>query len=1089
MNRCDPRLVKRLRVFVSTSAVFSVVVGLSGLMGRTFHITSLLTWGAAPVLMKANAGACFVLLGVSLWLLAKKHTRSFPLARKVAANVLAAIVSLVGLLSLAQFLIRQDLGIDQFLMPVPPAMATAGVPAGLMSPVSAASFLLLGLALLGIDWRTRQGRWPAQFLALSAAAGATFGLIGFAFDPHIYAAHLPESLPTAVTFLVFSTALLCARPESGLGALLCSQSLGGSLARRLLPATLIPVLVGWARWQIGKSGLYSEWSIVVLSSLTTMSLLAVTIAWAAVVVDRNDVARRKAEEALQVNEEQLNRLLDRLDEPLTGILLRRKVFRGFVAVLLLAGLVAFLFWHTARREQQDADWVIHTQVVIKTLEATTVDLMDEEAGAHGLALSGHKPLLEPYETGRNATGQDLDALGRLTADNPNQQRRLQVLGPQVRAKIEASNRLVDGRRLGGPFPTPNQLVEDKQLLDAARTSIREMEDEEQRLLVERTRKTLAARRLTLSAMVAGLLVAIDLVIMAGFAIARQIGVSTRARAQVDALNASLEQRVEQRTAALQTEISERKQAEEARERLAAVVDSSDDAIISKTLDGTITAWNLGAERLFGYSSFQAVGKPMRLILPPGSANEEAEILSGIGNGQRAYHFDAVRVRNDGRSIDVSMTISPIKDSSGAIVGASSIARDITGRKRAESDLAAQAKELARFDQALQSQTVLLQCVLDNIGEGLAAADEHGRLFLWNPAAEKIIGLGMAILPTEQWTEHYGLFIPGTLKPFPLEQIPLTRAIQGQASTTVEILVRNPGRPEGVLIETNAQPLRDKNGALRGGVIAIRDITQRRKAEQSIQQLNEELEERVARRTAQLNEVNKELETFTYSVAHDLRAPLRHIAGFSAILLEEFGTSMDAPAQRYLERIREGAGKMGQLVDELLSLARVGRQETKMQQVDLNSIVEEVIGILRPDIQGRQVEWRIAKLPFVECDPTLVKLVFQNLISNALKYSRPRPLAVIEVGQTQEGAFFVRDNGVGFNMKYADKLFGVFQRLHRADEFEGIGVGLATVQRIIKKHRGSVWVEAELNQGATFYFTLGGPQPVETNATIAVESDQ
>jgi PAS domain S-box-containing protein len=375
-------------------------------------------------------------------------------------------------------------------------------------------------------------------------------------------------------------------------------------------------------------------------------------------------------------------------------------------------------------------------------------------------------------------------------------------------------------------------------------------------------------------------------------------------------------------------------------------------------------------------------------------------------------------------------------------------------------------------------------VLDSIGEGLVAADEHGQLFLWNPAAEKIIGLSMAILPSEQWTEHYGFYTPGTLAPFPVEQIPLARAIQGQENTTAEIFVRNPGRPEGALIETNAQPLRDKNGALRGGVIAIRDITQRRKAEQSIQQLNEELEERVAQRTAQLNEVNKELETFTYSVAHDLRAPLRHIAGFSGILLEEFGPAMDARAQRYLERIREGAGKMGQLVDELLNLARVGRQETKIQQVDLNLIVEEVIGILRPDIQGRQVEWKIAELPCVECDATLVKLVFQNLISNALKYSRPRPLALIEIGQTQEGAFFVRDNGVGFNMKYADKLFGVFQRLHRAEEFEGIGVGLATVQRIIKKHRGCVWVEAELNKGATFYFTLGGPQPVETNTNLS-----
>ena len=1080
MNRSDPRLVKRLRVFVSISAVFSVVVGLSGLMGWTLHIPSLLTWRAAPVTMKANSNACFVLMGVSLWLLRNKHTHSFPLARKLAANALAAIVSLVGLLSLAQYLIRQDLGIDQFSIRVAPGLRTAGERAGLMSPLTAATFLLLGLALLAIDWQTRDGRWPSQFLALAAAAVATFGLFGFAFDPHIYAAHLPESLPTAVTTLVFSLGLVCARTKSGLGALLCSGSLGGSLARRLLPATLIPVLVGWARWQISKAGLYSEWSIVVLSSLTTMSLLVATIAWAAVVVDRNDMERRKVEEALQVNEEQLNRLLDRLKEPQAEALLRRKVIRGFLAALLLTGLLALLFWHNARREENDVDWVTHTQVVLKTLEGTVVDLMDEQAGAHGFAVSGVNPPLQPYETARNAVRADLDALRRLTADNPHQQRRIEVLGSQVLAQFEASDRLVARRRQAGVAPTPNQLAEGQQFMDAVRTTIRQMEDEEERLMVQRTRQTLASRRLTISLMVMGSLLAMDLLIMAGFAVGRQIGVSTRARAQVDALNASLEQRVEQRTAALQSEISGRKQAEEARERLAAVVDSSDDAIITKDLDGTITAWNAGAERLFGYSSFEAVGKPMQILSPPGRAHEESEILSGIEHGQRAYHFDTVRIRNDGRNIDVSMTISPIKDSSGAIVGASNIARDITGRKQAEAALAAQAKELARFDQTLQSQTLLLQCVLDSIDEGLVAADEHGQLFLWNPAAEKIVGMGMASLPSEEWTEHYGLYVPGTTTPFPVEQIPLALAVQGQLSTTVEIFLRNPGRPEGVLIETNARPLRDKNGTLRGGVIAFRDITQRRKAEQSIQKLNEELEQRVVERTAQLNEVNKELETFTYSVAHDLRAPLRHIAGFSGILVEEFAPSLDAEAKRYLERIRDGASKMGELVDELLSLARVGRQETKMQRVNLNSTVEEVIGILQPDIQGRQVEWKMAELPFVECDPTLVKLIFQNLISNALKYSGPRPLAVIEIGQTQEGAFFVRDNGVGFNMKYANKLFGVFQRLHRAEEFEGIGVGLATVQRIIKKHHGSVWAEAELNKGATFYFTLGGPRPAETN---------
>jgi len=270
-------------------------------------------------------------------------------------------------------------------------------------------------------------------------------------------------------------------------------------------------------------------------------------------------------------------------------------------------------------------------------------------------------------------------------------------------------------------------------------------------------------------------------------------------------------------------------------------------------------------------------------------------------------------------------------------------------------------------------------------------------------------------------------------------------------------------------------------------VAFRDITQKRADDQEIRRLNEELEQRVIQRTTQLEEANKELEAFTYSVSHDLRAPLRHMAGFSGILLEEFAPTLDPEAQKYLRRIQEATVRMGRLVDELLTLARVGRQAPNLQVTGLNSVVEEVVSILEPDTEGRQVNWKIAKLPFVECDPTLIKQVFQNLLSNALKYSRPRNQAQIEVGQMEvkgQAAIFIRDNGVGFSMKYADKLFGVFQRLHRAEDFEGTGVGLATVQRIIKKHNGRIWAEAELDRGATFYFTLGGLESAQLQTEAA-----
>lgn len=245
----------------------------------------------------------------------------------------------------------------------------------------------------------------------------------------------------------------------------------------------------------------------------------------------------------------------------------------------------------------------------------------------------------------------------------------------------------------------------------------------------------------------------------------------------------------------------------------------------------------------------------------------------------------------------------------------------------------------------------------------------------------------------------------------------------------------------------------------------------------LQKARENLEARVEERTAELASANKDLEAFTYSVSHDLRAPLRRIDRFSKLVVEETSAA-DLPddAKRHISYIREGAQEMGQLVDDLLNLSRVGRKELSVQVTGLSSLVEGVVTELQRDNPTRTIEWLIQPLPFVDCDPTLMRLVFVNLLSNAVKYTRPRSPAVIEVGtKDHEGqpVIFVKDNGVGFSMKYVNKLFGVFQRLHRSEDFEGTGVGLATVQRIINKHGGRVWAEAALDQGATFCFSIQG----------------
>ncbi len=309
-----------------------------------------------------------------------------------------------------------------------------------------------------------------------------------------------------------------------------------------------------------------------------------------------------------------------------------------------------------------------------------------------------------------------------------------------------------------------------------------------------------------------------------------------------------------------------------------------------------------------------------------------------------------------------------------------------------------------------------------------------------------------------------------------------------------MFVRNRGLAEGGWIEVSGAPRKDKDGIVRGGVAAIRDITQRKIDEREIQKLNDTLELRVGERTAQLETVNRELEAFSYSVSHDLRAPLRHIIGFSQMLMEEFGTALDPGAQRYLERIQSGTKKMGLLIDELLNLTQVGRHALQRQTTRLNDLIEEVIVLLEPESEGRQVKWIIADLPTVKCDSVLVKQIFQNLIANALKFTRGRSLAVIEIVHKEsqddgQPVFTIRDNGIGFNMKYVDKLFGVFQRLHRPDDFEGTGIGLATVQRIVQKHGGRVWAEAEPEKGASFYFTLGAGREAESKSNQATAGGQ
>ena len=487
--------------------------------------------------------------------------------------------------------------------------------------------------------------------------------------------------------------------------------------------------------------------------------------------------------------------------------------------------------------------------------------------------------------------------------------------------------------------------------------------------------------------------------------------------------------------------------------LAAIVNSSDDAIMAQSVEGIILSWNPAAEKMYGYTAEEVVGKCVSMLSPAGMADEMVGILGQIKAGKRIQHHETSRRAKDGSIVQVSLTVSPVHDDAGHVVAASSTARDITGQLRADAQAKLGQKRAAEYARSL------IEASLDP----LVTISPEGKITDVNEATVKVTGAPREALVG---TDFFDYFTDQDQARAGYQQV----FAQGSVTDYPLTVRHRDGRLTDVLY--NASVYTDAAGHVLGVFAAARDITERKQAEEALARGLRELE----RRSEELARSNAELEVFAYVASHDLAEPIRAISGPVSLLARRYGGQLDERADEYIGFAVDGCRRMQALIEDLLQYSRVGRVEGRRERVDCNRVVATVLTGLSRTVAETETQITVDDLPVVSGEPSQLGQVFQNLISNALKFRAPGVTPRVYVRAERIGSewrFSVTDNGIGIESRHQDRVFGMFKRLHPRDAYPGTGIGLAICKKIVENHGGRIGIDSAPGGGCRFWFALPG----------------